>query len=298
MGARPDLVDREEERALARELVEVALAERLDPLAEGLLGAGREEDHPDVARRLRDQPPGDGEEGDDAAAVVVRAGHDPPHPDVGHRRRRSEPEQDPELRQQPASASAAPSAARTGPPTTGAISGGLVSIDSIRPSRSASCGRAGWKTMPGWAASWWATITIVRSASARPELADDVVGGAPRQQAPQRALAGREVGGDPGRAGAAEQRPEQAPAAEARRCRRGRRARRRSRAATSRCRARARPRSAARRRARGACRRPTPRPAVRRRRRRGARSAPAPRPAPAATPGPPTSCATLPGTYH
>jgi hypothetical protein len=64
----------------------------------------------------------------------------------------------------------APKAARIGPPTTGAISGGLVS------SRSKTCGKrspivsgiAGWKTSPEWAASWWATKTTVRWASAGP----------------------------------------------------------------------------------------------------------------------------------
>src|SRR5262249_23621991 len=47
-----------------------------------------------------------------------------------------------------------------------------------------------------------------------PELADDVVGRALRQQTPQRPPAGREVASDPGRAGCAEQGSEQAPAAQ------------------------------------------------------------------------------------
>ena len=62
----------------------------------------------------------------------------------------------------------APSATSSGPPTTGAISAGLVSIRSIRPRRSAICGSAGWKTRPEWAESWWAETTIVRAASGSP----------------------------------------------------------------------------------------------------------------------------------
>lgn len=62
----------------------------------------------------------------------------------------------------------APSAARSGPPSTGAIIIGLVSVFSIRPRRSAISGSLGWKTRPEWAESWWAMTTTVRSASRSP----------------------------------------------------------------------------------------------------------------------------------
>ena len=62
----------------------------------------------------------------------------------------------------------APSAARIGPPTTGAISIGLVSVFSISPRRSAISGIWGWKTSPEWAESWWEMTTTVRSASGSP----------------------------------------------------------------------------------------------------------------------------------
>ena len=193
----------------------MALAERLDPLAEGLLGADREQDHPD-ARRAAPRPA--------ARATASRVttplplslapGHDPAHPDVGHRRGRAEPEEDPEPARAAGSRVSAPSAARTGPPSTGAISGGLVSSGSISPSRSASAGSGGMEDEARVGG------VVVGDDHHRPlgvgraELADDVVGGAPRQQLSQRPLAGREVGGDPGGAERPEQGPEQAPAAE------------------------------------------------------------------------------------
>ena len=78
--------------------------------------------------RLRDEAAGQRQQGDDRGAVVVGAGDDLARADVGHRRDRAEAEE--ERRAWPAGAcrSAAPSAASSGPPTTGAISGGLVSV--------------------------------------------------------------------------------------------------------------------------------------------------------------------------
>ena len=63
-----------------------------------------------------------------------------------------------------------PSAASAGPPKTGNISGGLVSLRSISAGnrRHTKAGIAGWKIRPDFAASWWATSTTVRRASAGP----------------------------------------------------------------------------------------------------------------------------------
>ena len=60
-----------------------------------------------------------------------------------------------------------PSAASAGPPKTGNITGGLVSLRSISAGnrRHTKAGIAGWKISPDLAASWWATSTTVRRAS-------------------------------------------------------------------------------------------------------------------------------------
>ena len=119
-----------------------------------------------------------------------------------------------ELRESSRLPGSAPSAARTGPPMTGAISGGLVSIASIRPSRSASSGQRRVEDDARVGGVVVGDDDHRPLGVGRPDFADDVVGGAPRQQPPQRALAGREVGGDPAGADRAEQGPEQAPAAQ------------------------------------------------------------------------------------
>ena len=259
-------------------LGEVALAEGLDPLAEGLLGAGREQDHADVLRSAARPGAGRGRAGrrrrcrcrwrrGPSCASRCRPS---PRPSRGRGRCRAWQSARRPVR--------APSAARIGPPTTGAISGGLVSCPSIRPRRSASLGISGWKIRPEWAASWWATITIVRSASAGPSSQSDVVGGALAPAAlRRRRLPGREVVGDAGGADRAEDRAEPAPAAQAEQSRRARPAPRPVPAATSRCRAPAQPRSAPRRRARQSARRSTPPPRARLRKPTADRSARAPR---------------------
>ena len=66
----------------------MALAEGLHALAEGLLGAGREEDHADAGGGGVGEALGEGEQGDDRGAVVVGAGDDLARADLGHRRGR------------------------------------------------------------------------------------------------------------------------------------------------------------------------------------------------------------------
>ncbi len=57
---------------------------------------------------------------------------------------------------------------------------------------------AGLKKKAVWAASWWATRTIVRSASLGPELGEDLMGGALRQQAAEAPPPGRQLVGGQG----------------------------------------------------------------------------------------------------
>lgn len=76
-------------------------------------------------------------------------------------------------RSRPARPRTAPAATRAGPASTGAIRGGDVSERSSRPgaTRAIIGSTPGWKSRPEWAASWWATITRVRSASRSPASA-------------------------------------------------------------------------------------------------------------------------------
>ena len=112
---RAERLEAEEEGALTRQALEVALAERLDPLAERLLRAGREEDHPHVLRRSTR-----------SAAGPAPAARRPPcrcrscpvprrASDVGHRKRRPGADRTAELRQQTRLPMAPPSADSSGP---------------------------------------------------------------------------------------------------------------------------------------------------------------------------------------
>src|SRR6266516_2042044 len=69
--------------------------------------------------------------------------------------------------------SSAPAAASSGPPMTGHISGGVVSVRSSRAGKRSPTKAlgAGLKSSEVWAASWWATTTAVRCASASPATA-------------------------------------------------------------------------------------------------------------------------------
>ncbi len=72
---------------------------------------------------------------------------------------------------------AAPRAASAGPATAGHISGGLVLATSknLGYTRRIASGTPGWNTRPECAASWWATRTTVRRASAGPIAATTLV---------------------------------------------------------------------------------------------------------------------------
>ena len=240
----------------------MAFPERLHPLAEGLLGADRQQDHPEVLGRLLDQALGEGEQGNDRGAVVVGAGHDVAQGDVGHRRRSACAEEDAELGEQPRAGERAEQR-RAGPARTGAISGGLVSLRSISPRRSAMFGSFGMEDEARMGG-----VVVRRSAPrcARPR---------PRRARRRRcrwsaaaapcAAAGSREGSPspiPTVARAPRRRPEAASRAVPRR-RRAPRAPHRLRAATSRSRARAHPRSAPARRLLRSARRATRQPDAR-----------------------------------
>ena len=220
----------------------MALAERLDSLAEGLLGADREKDHHAMSPcGVGEQPSRDGERVTTPLPLSLAPGTTPRNrcrssPRPCRARTGREPGEQP-------LPSSAPSAAMTGPARTGAISGGLVSMRSISPSRSASRGR------PGGRRARVGGVVVGDDhhralGVGRADLADDVIGGAPWQQPAQRARlpAGSRRPSRRRRARRARRRGGAGRAGP--RCRRARQGRRRSRAATSRCRGRARPRSA------------------------------------------------------
>ena len=184
---RADRLEAEEEGALPGQLGEVALAERFHPLAEGLLRAGREQDHPDPLGRLGEEALGQGQQGDDRGAVVVGAGDDLRRPMSAIAATEPRPRKRPSLasRRVPVRA---PSAASTGPPTTGAISGGLVSVFSIRPRRSASIGHRRVEDEPGVGGVVVGDDDDGALGVGVAELADDVVGGAPGEDPAQASL--------------------------------------------------------------------------------------------------------------
>ena len=136
---------------------------------------------------------------------------------------------------------AAPAATSAGPPTTGHISGGLVSLCSktqgaFSPTASVI---AGLKKKAVWAASWCAIRTIVRSASGGPSSREHVVGAALREQPAEPPPARRQLVGDQGgrsRAGRRGEQPRGAPAAPRREAGESRRRRPAGRSTTRRCR--------------------------------------------------------------
>jgi hypothetical protein len=87
---RADGVEHDHVGPLARQLVLVALDERGHALFEGLLRAGRDEQHADAGDRLGGQTASDLEHRCDRAEVVVRARDDGTAADVGHRRGRAQ----------------------------------------------------------------------------------------------------------------------------------------------------------------------------------------------------------------
>ena len=158
--------------------VEVALAEGLHPLAEGLLGAGREEDHADAGGGVLGEAFGRGRAGRRPRCRCrwrrgrPCASRSRPSPRSSRGRGRCRAWS---VRLTGSARRARPAAGRRSP---GPSAPGWSRSFSISPRRSAIFGSAGWKTRPEWAESWWALIDdrLLRVGVA--DLADDVVGGA------------------------------------------------------------------------------------------------------------------------
>ncbi len=188
-------------------LREVAFAEGFHPLAEGLLRAGREEDHADALRGVLGEAAGEPEQGDAGAAVVVGAGDDRTHADVGHRRGASDPEDEAELGERTVPAERAERRQQwAAEDRRHQRRTGVGALDQSEPV--ADLGQRRVEDEPGVGCVVVGDEDDGALGGGVAELGDDVVGGAGRQRPAQPALAGREVVSDAGGADRAEQAPQ------------------------------------------------------------------------------------------